>query len=66
MLNKLVGWRKVFVTLLCFGASLILLLTHNLSEDNFIEFNKWLLPSFMTAQLLERMVIRSKEKSSEG
>lgn len=54
--NKLPGYRKVFVTILAFFVSVMLLLYKMITADQWVEFNKWLLPSFMASNLLSKMI----------
>lgn len=53
LLNNLEGYRKVVVTLVAFLGSVILLVTHQINADQWVELNKFVLPAFMAANLGE-------------
>lgn len=52
-LSWLEGYRKLFVAILVVFLSLALLLTGVLSGDQFVEIIKFVIPSFMAANLAE-------------
>lgn len=66
-MNRLLGYRKVLVTFVCFATSVILLLYNKLTGDQFVSFNQFLLPAFLASNLLETfMNRRGQEKRIEG
>ena len=60
VLNNLTGYRKVFITLVAFIASIALLLANIINADQWVELNKFVIPSFMAANLAEYILRRGK------
>ena len=54
VLNNLTGYRKVFITLVAFIASIALLLANIINADQWVELNKFVIPAFLASNLLSK------------
>jgi hypothetical protein len=55
MLSNLAGYRKVLITLVAFVTSVALLLSGIINADQWVDLNKFVIPSFLGANLIEHL-----------
>lgn len=60
----LIGSRKLLITAAVFVTSVVLLCTGTLAPDQFVELNKFVIPSFLAANLVEYTMNRKSRDSS--
>ena len=58
MLAWLIGSRKLLITLVVFLTSVVLLILGILLPDQWVELNKFVIPSFLAANIAEHVMTR--------
>jgi purine-cytosine permease-like protein len=54
----MIGYRKLGLTVLCFGTSVVLLAIGLITADNFVNLNQVIIPAFLGTNVAEHFMER--------
>lgn len=64
-MERLIGYRKLALTGSVFVISIFMLWGGLLNADQFVELNKFVIPSFLAANLIEHVMDGKRQESKE-